>query len=138
MSWREPPHEQGRLNALAGLVWAMTLVNIRHPEIMETFLKHHGDQVSQSSAFSNGVSSSIMIWYDSAPNDPYLTAFRQYQPDPSKPALVQLWNSQVRVPCEDALQHYYGVLKDGVGLGEVFRYQHLPELVDRPKRELRS
>ena len=31
---REPPHELGRRNALAGLAWALTLINIRQPQVM--------------------------------------------------------------------------------------------------------
>jgi hypothetical protein len=126
----EAPHTLGRLNVLAGLAWALTLVNIRYPEILETFLKHHGDLLSTSDAFANGVSSATMIWYDMTWNDPYLKAFCRHQPDPSDPDLVKLWNRQVRGPCLEALQHHYGMLKEQHRLGEVFRYQSLPELVD--------
>jgi hypothetical protein len=134
----EAPHVLGRLNVLAGLTWALILVNIRHPEIVETFVKQHGDVLSANDAFANGVSSSIMIWHDITRDDPYLKAFCRHQPDPSEPGLVQLWNSQVRAPCQDALQQYYGGLKDQHGLGEVFRYQSLPALVDRLRRASQS
>ena len=76
-----------------------------------------------------------MIWYDITRDDPYLRAFLQYQPDPSNPRLVQLWNGQVREPSHDALQRYYGVLKVRHGLGEIFRHQALSALVDRLKGE---
>jgi hypothetical protein len=131
----EAPHTLGRLNILAGLAWALTLVNIRHPEILEAFLKCHGDILSASDAFANGVSTSIMIWHDMTENDPYLKVFCQHQPDPSDSGLVQIWNSQVRKPCLDALQHYYRVLKEQHRLGEVFRYQCLPALVERCKNK---
>lgn len=135
MSQREPPHKLGRLNTLSGLVWALTLVNMRQPEIMEVFLKRHSDQLSESSAFSNGIVSAVLIWYDSAPDDPYLPAFCEHQPDFAENGLVKIWNSQVKKPCQEALQHYYGVLKEQTGWGELFRYQSLPELVNRLKRE---
>jgi hypothetical protein len=141
-SWRaaemaqgEAPHTLGRLNALAGLVWAVTLVNIRHPEILEAFLKQHGNALSANDTFANGVSSSLMIWYDMQGDDPYLRAFRDYQPDATEPGLVQLWNSQVRGPYQEALQSYYGVLEAQHALDEVFRYQPLAVLVDRLKGE---
>jgi hypothetical protein len=131
----EAPHTLGRLNALGGLTWALTLVNIRHPEILATFLKRYGDVLAADDAFSTGVSSSLMIWYDIERDDPYLRAFLQHQPDPSHPRLMQLWNSQVREPSQDALQRYYGVLKARHGLGEAFRHQALSALVDRLKGE---
>jgi hypothetical protein len=141
-SWRaaemaqgEAPHALGRLNALAGLVWAVTLVNIRHPEILEALLRQHGNALAANDAFANGVSSSLMIWYDMQGDDPYLRAFCHYQPDTTEPGLVQLWNSQVRGPCQEALQSYYGVLKAQPGLDEVFRYQPLSVLVNRLKGE---
>ncbi len=114
MAQEEPPHSLGRLNALGGLAWAVTLVNLRHPAILETFLKQYGGVISANDAFSTGVSASLMIWYDIEKDDPYLRAFLQYQPDPSNPRLVQLWNSQVRAPAQEALQRYYDVLKDTV------------------------
>jgi hypothetical protein len=129
MSERESPHELGRLNALAGLAWALTLVNIRQPEILEAFLKCHGDRLADSDAFSNGVMSSIIIWRHSAMNDSYITQLLQYQPDPSHARLVDLWNSQVRGPCEEAFQQCYDELKEHDCLGELFRYQSLPKLV---------
>jgi hypothetical protein len=135
MAQSEAPHALGRLNALAGLVWAVTLVNIRHPEILEAFLKQHGNAFSANDAFANGVSSALMIWYDMQGDDPYLQAFCDYQSDATAPGLVQLWNSQVRGPCQEALQSYYGVLKAQHGLDEVFRYQPLSVLVDRLKGE---
>jgi hypothetical protein len=55
--------------------------------------------------------------------------FYQYQPDPTPPGLVQLWNSQVRLPTHVALHEYYPVLQQHRRLGEIFRYQSLPELV---------
>jgi hypothetical protein len=135
MVQEEAPHTLGRLNALGGLIWALTLVNIRHPAILETFLKRYGDVLAADDAFSTGVSSSLMIWYDIARGDPYLRAFLQHQPDPSNPRLVQLWNGQVREPSQNALQQYYGVLKARHGLGEIFRHQALSALVDRLKGE---
>lgn len=135
MAQEEPPHSLGRLNALGGLAWALTLVNLRHPAILETFLQQYGGVISANDAFSTGVSASLMIWYDIEKDDPYLRAFLQYQPDPSNPRLVQLWNSQVRAPAQEALQRYYDVLRTQYGLSEVFRHQSLQALVDRLKGE---
>jgi hypothetical protein len=138
MTQREPAHETGRLNALAGLAWALTLVNIRHPGILETLLKYHGHELSASDAFRNGVTSALITWHDSTEGDPYITALRQHQPDPADPVLVGLWNSLLKRPCEDALQRYYPVLKKHRCLGELFRYQSLTGLVEQLERQTRA
>lgn len=130
MAQREPTHETGRLNALAGLVWAMFLVNIRHPEILETLLKRQGSELSQNDALSNGVSSAIMIWRDSTDDESFKALF-EHQPKSPDPAVVQLWTDQILQPCESALRRWYPVLKKHDCLGEVFRYQSLPDLVAR-------
>jgi hypothetical protein len=131
MTQGEAPHALGRLNALAGLAWAITLVNIRHPAILEACMQRYGEVLCANDAFSSGVSTALMIWYDMTSADPYLRDFLYHQPDAANPRLVQLWHSQVRGPAQEALQRYYGVLKARHGLGEVFRYQPLPALVDR-------
>jgi len=134
----EAPHVLGRLNTMAGLTWALTLVNIRHPEIVATILQQDDDGWSADDAFAGGVSSALMIWYDMKPDDPYLRAFCRYQPDPSDRRLAQIWHRQVQEPCQEALQQYHRVLKARRGLGEVFRYQPLADLVDRLNRPSQS
>jgi hypothetical protein len=120
MTRQEPRHELGRRNALAGLGWAIALVNIRHPEIMEGFLKDRGDQLDDNDAFVNGVSSSVIIWRDSTVNDSSLEAFCNYQPDSSDGTLVERWDQMVRRPCLQALENVYPVFKARRCLGESF------------------
>jgi len=131
MSQREPVHEVGRLNALAGLVWALTLVNIRQPQILENLLKHHRTELMIGNALANGASSAIMIWHDSTVNDPDLDKFLSYQPKTSDSACSDLWIKQVREPCRGALRQIYPALKEHDCLGEAFRYQSLAALVNR-------
>ncbi|HEV8132789.1 MAG TPA: hypothetical protein VGQ81_16200 [Acidobacteriota bacterium] len=132
---REPPHDVGRLNARAGLAWATALVNIRQPQIMENVVRYHGDQLSENDAFSNGVSSSLIMSWDITPGEVYITDFCQYQPDPSDQHLVELWNRLVKGPAENAVQRYHRVLQQYNRLEEVFHYQNLAELVDRLEKE---
>jgi len=122
MAYQEPPHELGRRNALAGLAWAVTLVNIRHPEILERFLRRYVNQIGDREAFVNGVSSSVIIWRDSTVDDPSLKAFRKYQPASSDRTLAELWERMVRLPCLKALEDVYPALKSRRRLGEVFHY----------------
>ena len=40
---QEAPYEQAKLNMIAGLSWATTVVDVRQPQIMESILKYYGD-----------------------------------------------------------------------------------------------
>ena len=134
MAESEPVHDVGRLNALTGLVWAIVLVNIRHPEILEALLRCHGSALSQSDALSNGVSSAIMIWCDSTGDDSWIEALYQYQPQRSDLAVNDLWNKYIVETCRNSLQRFYPVIKEQNCWGEIFQYQSLPELVVRLER----
>ncbi|HEV7892443.1 MAG TPA: hypothetical protein VGP08_17495 [Pyrinomonadaceae bacterium] len=129
MTRREPPHELGRLNALAGLVWAVTLVNIRQPEILEAFVTRHRDELSRGDALSNGVASAVMVWRDLTGGDAYLDCLCRHRPAASERALAELWDEGVARPCGDALHHFYPVVKANGRLGGLFRYRPLREFV---------
>jgi len=128
MAGEQPPHELGRRNALAGLAWAMMLVNLRHPEIIENFLKRQGDQLADREAFVNGVISSLMIWRDSTGDDTCLKAILDYQSESSDKTAAERWERMVRHPCLEALEYVYPVLKEHQRLDEVFQYRDLSEL----------
>jgi hypothetical protein len=57
----EPPHETGKLNVLAGLAFAVTLVNILDPEVQQDWLKQH-PVLRKSDAFSGGIASATALW----------------------------------------------------------------------------
>jgi hypothetical protein len=126
---RGPPHEAGRRNALAGAAWAMLLVNVRWPEVVENLLGQCDDGTLDRDAFANGVSSAAMIWRDSAEDDPHLEALRRHQPDPSRTELAERWRALIEVPSGLALDEYYGLIKRHGRIGELFRYRSLPELL---------
>ena len=116
------PHEIGRLNFTAGLAWAVTLVNMRQPAIMERLLQHHGDVVASTPAFANGVSSSIIMRHNTTPEAPFLDAFLDFQPARDASQTDRLWETEVRGPAVEALRDLYGPLKRAGRLGEVFRF----------------
>ena len=128
MCLREPAHSLGKCNALAGFAWALTLVNLRKPEVMATFLKHHWKDVANSDAFANGVCSAVLVWHDCAPGDEDLDEFRRYAPPKSDTSLVDLWTRFVTQACNDALRYHPIIAKRGV-IGEIFRYHDLSEFV---------
>jgi hypothetical protein len=123
----EAPHMLAHLNALAGLAWAVTLVNMRQPQIMEMVLKQHGDDFADTDAFADGVRSSIIMRYDTTPDEPFITAFYEHQANPADSSLVRTWDRQVKRPCWEALHFLYPRLKQQRQLGEVFHFRALTE-----------
>ena len=133
MCQREAPHDIGRRNLVAGFAWAVTLVNMGFPLIMETVLKYHGEQFAADDAFSNGIASSIMMRYDTSPDDPTIANFLQYRPaggdSGNGPKLASLWDRLVKRPTESAMLQCYPILKENRRMEEVFHYQDLASLV---------
>jgi len=116
---REPAHALGRRNAMAGLAWAATLVNFRHPEVLEAFLENHagGWSAEDEGAFGHGVSSAFLFWLDAAGDDRLWRAFRDHRP---AAANDERWRRLVAAPCAEAHERY-PELKRGERLGEIFR-----------------
>jgi hypothetical protein len=125
----EAPYELAKLNMIAGLTWAITLVDVRQPRIMESILRYYGDVVSQTPAFTNGVMSTLIMGSDMTPGDYYIDRFLKYTP--SDPEVAELWTRLVGKPANDAVKRIHPVLKKRNRLGEVFHYQDLYELADR-------
>ena len=126
---QEAPYEQAKLNMIAGLSWATTVVDVRQPRIMETVLKYYGDVVSKTPAFTNGVMSTLIMGSDITPDDYYIRQFLEYKPSDSR--MAGLWSRLVAQPANDAVKRIYPVLKKHNRLGEVFRYQDLSQLAER-------
>lgn len=126
MTRQQPSDDKGRINALSGFSWALTLVNIRHPEILENLLRNHAHELNDG--FTNGVSSSVVIWLNSAPNDRSLEAFCEYTTDPSNDVLAAQWEQMVRRPCRETLNRIYPVLQKQQSFEDLFRYSDLSKL----------
>jgi len=129
---QEPASDSGRCNAVAGFAWALTLVNIRHPQILTAFLRHHGNRLVKKDAFYNGVWAALIIWLNWTGDDSYFNAMMQFRPDAS---LGGLWDELVVQACKDALDYHH---KPGrqVPPGKLFRY--FPGEPDSDRRISRS
>lgn len=123
---REPPHVAARRNALAGLVWALTLVNLRQPEIAALFLKHHRGVLCEGDAFRNGLTSSLLVWMESAHGDAAARQFCEYCPEPSDQDFCHVWAEQVTLPCRELLRSRCARRDGQRRLPEVFRYRARP------------
>lgn len=117
----EAPHDLARRNILSGLAWAITVVNMRHPIVMETFLAHHGQVAAQNDAFTNGVTSSLMMRYDTTRDDARIAPFIHH--DPADPAVASLWRELITSPCNRALREDYGELCEHHRLEQLFHYR---------------
>jgi len=118
---REAPAGEGRENALAGLAWAVTLVNLRHPRVLEEFLSSQPPWVAAGPGFAHGIGSAVFVWHDCTPHDPYLAAWRRHRPEPAGGELARRWERQVSVPAELALPRGLDRSRGVRDLGELFR-----------------
>lgn len=114
----EAPHPLAYRNALSGLSWAITVVNMRHPSVMEAFLRHHADVARANDAFGNGVASSLMMRYDTTRDDARIAPFIHNRP--SDQAVAAAWQSLITLPCAEALRATYGELSQNGRLEELF------------------
>jgi hypothetical protein len=97
-----PVSEAGRRNALAGLAWAITLVNVRDPEVVLFWLTEHADEIRRNEGFRNGVTSALIAWLASSQEDTYVEALGRFQPADLDPGLKELWRCTVGWACRDA------------------------------------
>jgi len=118
---QEAPHDLARRNVLAGLAWAITVVNMRHPVVMETFLRHHSDLAWANDAFTNGAISSLMMRYDTTRDDSRISTFVAHQPADS--GVAAAWRALIATPGEHALRVTYGELVELPSLEDLFRYR---------------
>ncbi|MFY9826212.1 MAG: hypothetical protein WAM82_32910 [Thermoanaerobaculia bacterium] len=116
---REPSSGLGRSNALAGLAWAMSLIGLPHPEILDLFLRRHASRIAEAEAcepISQGIAKAALMWCRSAGQDAVLDRFLAY---PSE--APERWETWVRGPCERALDELLPALMLDGCWEELFR-----------------
>jgi len=120
---QEAPAGEARENALAGLAWAVTMVNLRHPQVLEELLADQASWVAGAPGFAHGIASAVLVWHDCAPQDPWLAAWRRHRPEPAGGELARRWERQVSAPAERALALAGGPDRPrrAVDVGELFR-----------------
>lgn len=74
---RQSTHTTGQQNLIAGLTWAITLVNMRTPDVMQRYERQvsPGHRREFRPAFSNGAASSVAMRLDVTPSTPIVEAF---------------------------------------------------------------
>jgi hypothetical protein len=126
---REARSAPDKLSAVAGLTWAVTLVNMRQPAIMENVVRSYVEHSDLAEGFTNGVVSSIIVRTDSSPDAPFTSSFFEHRPNPYYPELMTEWERYIAAPSRVALSNYYPMLKQRSALDQVFRYQNLGAVV---------
>jgi hypothetical protein len=92
-----PDTLEGQQNAMAGLAWAMALVNVRQPEILDHILRVHQEQIQLSDAFANGVRSAMKVWHSLRLGN---SQPRQFVSTLDEPGFGTRWSSLFRFPAE--------------------------------------
>lgn len=118
----EAPHDTARRNILSGVAWALAMVNLRDPIVMEAFLRHHGTLATENDAFTDGVTSSLTMRYDTTRDDARVSPFMYHEPE-GDPDLTVQWRVLISAPCEDALHRSYQMLRSAHRLEELFHYR---------------
>jgi len=125
----EPPDDVARRNARAGVAWAFTIVNVRHPGITVHFLRHGTDYISGNDAYTNGVHSALIMASEMVPGHEEVSGFCRFRPDADEPALVSSWDKYIGRDAGERVDRCRESLSAHHQPGEVFRYHDLPELV---------
>jgi hypothetical protein len=123
-TWNRPPDAPGRRNAGAGLAWAATLVNIRHPEVVEAFLAACSGMPESDGAVSHGAASALLLWASWAGEDPSLAHFFAYSP--AAPERARRWRRLVVEPGRRALARLDPMRARRERLVELFRLREMP------------
>lgn len=122
--YTESPHDVARLNVLSGMIWALVLVNVRHPKVLEAFIRANARELNPE-VFESALCCAALIWCDSAPDDESLDALCSHRPLDVE--LAAIWEAHVSRPCLEVLQHYAELRE--AGLGRLFRHRPLSELI---------
>jgi hypothetical protein len=120
----EPPRESARRNAIAGLAWALTLVNVRSPEVVAACVAGSGVEQDGEAAVANGASSALAVWRQWAGTDVLLERFLAYQPEGASRG--RCWRLRVADPARAALASPSHDLRHRDRVAALFRFQAPP------------
>lgn len=119
----EAPTAEDRQNAVAGLVWAVTLVNIRHTTVLKNLLRA-SQSLHMDSAVQNGVVSALMLWKHMVPEDSeYLPAYSLRAPGSGRDAA--LWNKCVVEASTRAFRDVFPALASQGRIASLFQYREI-------------
>jgi hypothetical protein len=86
--------------AMAGLGFAVTLVNIGQPGFLEDFFRQHAEELSAGAGFSRGVRESLEMWRSLHGVAGIFEALSEYQPRTLDETASALWHSTIKASSE--------------------------------------
>jgi hypothetical protein len=130
---REPPDAERRLDALSGFFFAVTMINLGHPVVLETYLRHLDESAGESAALASGAAACAITLHQTSPGHPALARFLDYRPSPAPGGTCRraLWERWVGTPCREAVETLYPLLRARRQLALLARHQSLPALRER-------
>jgi hypothetical protein len=116
----EAPTLEDRRNTVAGLVWAVTLVNVCDTAVLRNLLRA-ADNIRMPGAVKNGIASALMVWKHMMPED------REFLPPYCRPLSgssrdVRLWNDFVVAASDHAFAEVFPSLVREGRVASVFQY----------------
>lgn len=162
---REPPDAATRLDALAGLAFAVAMINWDQPWLIERLLgllaggpgevdesgkvREPGetdepgevdepgkiDEPGEIDAFASGVVACVLARRITVPDSPPPPLLAYTPPDVASRGRAELWDGRVRQPCAAALAQLYPLLVARGQLSGFARFQRLAPLLAAPPLE---
>ncbi|HEY3824787.1 MAG TPA: hypothetical protein VGL82_09520 [Bryobacteraceae bacterium] len=116
----EAPTVDDRRNAVAGLVWAITLVNLAHPAVLQSLLRT-AEAIRMPAAVRNGIVSALIVWKHMVPEDTeVLPRYLEFAPGTSADAAR--WNDFVAAPARQAFAEVFPALAKRDRVASVFQF----------------
>ncbi|HBL30304.1 MAG TPA: hypothetical protein DD490_26010 [Acidobacteria bacterium] len=116
----EAPHALARANAVAGLGWALALVNFRHPSVLESFLLGQAHRLGDlEDALAQGIAMAALTWWQAAGREARPGELLAHAP---APRAARLWERCVRAAWKAGLAQLGQELAAG-RCGGMFRYR---------------
>jgi hypothetical protein len=122
----EASHIDDRRQVMAGLIWAVTLVNLPQPAVIRSLLPICSS-LKIRPEFTNGLISALLSWSHMAPGDRrYLKNFTRPLPAHDRDAV--LWKSWIETPAREALENILPGLERRNNIPALYTYRTPEEL----------
>jgi hypothetical protein len=107
---KQAPAAIAERNAIAGFTWAVTLVNLRSPEVIEGYVSALSG-VCDGAAQANGLEAALIVWQHAAPDDDSVERLLAYSPGARAASLE--WNRMVPEAILSARRRWRAVVSEG-------------------------
>jgi hypothetical protein len=124
--------EVERSNFVAGLAWAVTLVNLRNPDLIDFVFHRHRLQPEYIAPLANGVVSSLLVAHDTAPAVEFMDSFCDYHWSTGE------WPYRREVlqdPCSLVATLNRMGIRDRIRMGDLYQFRDVDWFFGRVSRE---